>query len=109
MGPSAEPSKEAGSEEAFLAPLLESGAEKEGPVWRLHGLWRDSSGVFAGRDLPWTQDAPAAGRRAQGEIEMNRFQKLVKTLAEQFEMPEDVVAEVCLNLFRDKTFDWRKL
>ncbi len=40
---------------------------------------------------------------------MSRFQKLVKHLAEQYQMDESVVAEVALDLFRRGTFDWRKL
>lgn len=40
---------------------------------------------------------------------MSRFQKLVKFLAETYEMEEWVVAEVALDLFKSGTFDWRKL
>lgn len=40
---------------------------------------------------------------------MSRFKKLVKFLAETYQMEERVIAEVCLDLFRCGTFDWRKL
>lgn len=40
---------------------------------------------------------------------MSRFQKLVKFLAETYQMEERVVAEVALDLFRCGAFNWRKL
>lgn len=40
---------------------------------------------------------------------MSRFQKLVKFLADTYQMEERIVAEVALELFRSGAFDWRKL
>ena len=44
-----------------------------------------------------------------GGGEMSQFRKTVKFLCDFYDMPEDVIAQVCLELFANRTFNWRRL
>ena len=40
---------------------------------------------------------------------MSKFRKAVKHVAELYSLPEDVVADVFIDLLKNRTFSWRAI